>query len=364
MLGRFGATSPSALASLDRWHGAVCSRAGHLDTFEHALRALKPDVVFCTHQRASRAVPGMLAARRLGIPTATFIYSWDNLPKGRMAVSADRFLVWSESMKQELLGYYPELDPGHVHVVGTPQFEAYFTAGAIEPRESFLARLSLDPTRPVVCFSGCDAATSPHDPVYLDDLATALATMPLHERPQIVFRRCPVDTSGRYQPVLARHPEIVVSEPLWRDTGSDWTGVVPRPEDAVLLANLVHHCDLVVNLGSTMAMDFAIAGRPAAFVAYEPVPVRPGAEWTAREIYRLPHFRSVHELQPVHWVRTREDLAAVVRHILAHPDEKRAARDAWVAHHVQAPFDRASRRCYDALRTIAERSLHECASAS
>jgi hypothetical protein len=37
----------------------------------------------------------LLAAQQLGIPTATFIFSWDNLPKATMVVETD-YYVWSD----------------------------------------------------------------------------------------------------------------------------------------------------------------------------------------------------------------------------------------------------------------------------
>jgi hypothetical protein len=35
----------------------------------------------------------LLAAQQLGIPTATFIFSWDNLPKATMVVETDYYFV-------------------------------------------------------------------------------------------------------------------------------------------------------------------------------------------------------------------------------------------------------------------------------
>jgi hypothetical protein len=363
-VGRVAGMSSRLLKGLDQWHATISGRHRRVEAFEAALRVIRPDVVFCTHQRASRAVPAMLAARRLKIPTATFIYSWDNLPKGRMAVHADHFFVWSDHMKAELLGYYPEVAGDRVHVVGTPQFEAYFNPSLREPRRAFLERLGLDPDRPVVCFSGDDVTTSPHDPVYLDDLASVLKELPETNRPQIVFRRCPVDESGRYQSVLDRHPDIVVSDPLWRSrAATDWTGAAPLAEDAAVLANLACHSDLVVNLASTMVMDFAVLDKPGIFLAYQPAAPRAG-EWTASEIYRLPHMKTVHELQPAYWVRSREELAPVVMHALAHPEEKRAARVRWIERLARGPLDQASHRCYEALLAVAQQRGRRCTSGS
>ncbi len=331
--------TPEGAAWLDRGHAAVASGNGGLSPFEDFLKKERPDVVFCTHQRASRAVPPLLAARELGIPTATFIYSWDNLPKGRMAVHADHALVWSDRMRAELLGYYPEVAPERVHVVGTPQFEPHLDPSLALAREEFLDGLGLDPGRPVVCFSGDDMATSPFDPAYLADLAQALREKP---GPQILFRRSPADLGGRYGEVLAAYPEIAVCDPAWKAGEGDWTQLVPLPEDLALLANVARHCDAVVNLGSTMGMDFAVFDKPAVYVAYDP----PGVGgWRVMDLYRLPHFHCVHELQPVYWAHGAGELGELVHRALAHPEEKREARARWLREIVAHPLNQASERC-------------------
>jgi hypothetical protein len=340
------------VAWLDRQHAKAASDAAQLQAYKNTLAAERPDVVFCTHQRASAAVPVMLAARALGIPTVTFIYSWDNLPKGRMAVHADYFLVWSSFMQNELLRYYPEVQPERVHVVGTPQFEHYFNASLTLPRETFLKSLGIDLVRPVVCFSGDDLTTSPHDPEYLADLAEGLRAIPEAQRPQILFRRCPGDLSNRYQWVIEKYPEIAVSDPIWSAAeNGDWSQRIPTMEDIELLANVVNHSDVVVNVGSTMAMDFAVFDKPAIFIAYDPSSVN--GHWTIKDTYRLPHLRSVHELQPVYWARSPQELAKLVTHALANPREKSSERQQWLTRHVMHPLSGASERCYEALRQIA-----------
>jgi hypothetical protein len=355
-LGRSLSTA-RGLRWLDDQHARATLRANYLKRFEDVLARERPDVLFCTHQRSSRAVPAMLAARSMGIPTATFIYSWDNLPKGRMAVHADHFLVWSDLMKQELLCYYPEVASDRVHVVGTPQFEHYFNRSLVQPRKQFLTSLGLDASRPVVCFSGDDLTSSPHDPVYLADLAGALRKIPATERPQILFRRCPVDMSDRYSRVLDEYLEIAKSDPLWFSSETnDWSQMIPTIGDVALLTNVVQHSDLVVNVGSTMAVDFAVFGKPAIYIAYNP-PSANGS-WNIHDSYRFPHLRSVHELQPVYWAESAEKLAGLVMHALSNPEEKLQARSQWMNRLVAHPLDQASSRCYEALEKIISSSCN------
>lgn len=350
LIGRL-CSRPRGILLLDHLHQRVAAGAPHTRAFREFLRSYRPDVVFCTHQRAIHAVPAMIAARGLGIPTAVFIYSWDNLPKGRMAVYADTYIVWSDHMKAELLGYYPDVRPERVHVVGTPQFENYFNESLRVPREKFFADLGLDTRRPVVCFSGNDI-TSPFDPDFLEDLASSLRTVGAEERPQVLFRRSPVDTSDRFDGVLARYPEIVISNPLWqlvRD--GDWSQLVPTQEDGALLANVVYHSDVVINVGSTMGMDFAIFDKPAIYVNYNPA----GKEnlWNIHEVYKLPHFASVHKLQPVFWANSPRELGELVQYALSHRESKKKEREAWLHLIVKHPLGSMAERFSEELRALA-----------
>jgi hypothetical protein len=351
-VGRCCATQ-SRIQWLDRLHEKSAVGRADILPFQEFLFRERPDIVFCTQQRAIRAVPGMAAARSLAIPTGTFIYSWDNLPKGRIAVPSDHYLVWSEFMKSEMAEYYPDVSGERVKVVGTPQFEHYSNTSLLQPREQFFKTWRLDPSRPVVCFSGDDVMTSPFDPVYLGDLAEAMRRVAPAHRPQVLFRRCPVDRTPRYEPVLRKYPEIVRCDPICSpDSGEDWSQVIHSKDDVALLMNVVRHSDAVVNMGSTMAMDFAIYDKPGIYIAYDP----PGAtgEWRIENTYKLPHFAGVHRLQPVYWARSADDLGEQVLRALQCPREKRAARQAWLRHQVAHPLDRASERFFEALVEIAK----------
>ena len=90
-----------------------------VDDYREIFNRIRPAVLFCSHQRPTTVLPAVLAARSLGIPTATFIFSWDNLSsKGRIAAPFDHYLVWSDHMRQELLQFYPHVPHENVHIVG------------------------------------------------------------------------------------------------------------------------------------------------------------------------------------------------------------------------------------------------------
>ena len=105
------------------------------------LQKEQPAMVFCTNQRPMTAIAPLLGGQDLGIPTATFIFSWDNLPKATMVVETDSYFVWSELMKKELLFYCPFIKEPQILVTGTPQFESHFDKNKLLSREVFLNKI-------------------------------------------------------------------------------------------------------------------------------------------------------------------------------------------------------------------------------
>jgi hypothetical protein len=356
---KFFSHTQSQILWLDKAHARSVEREAYFKRYLDLLIIEQPDIVFCSHQRSEIAVPAMLAARKLGIPTATFIYSWDNLPKGRMAVHADNFLVWSEHMRDEMFQYYQEIPKENIHIVGTPQFEHYFNLENIEPRDIFLGRFGLDPSRPIICFSGDDIQVSPHDPDYLEDLTHAVNEIPLENRPQIIFRSSPTDVTGRYKSTLTRHPEIANIKPAWINLAeNDWSKVIPTKDDIRLLVNTVHHCDLVVNVGSTMALDFAINQKPAVYLAYPPASWHSEEIWKIENVYRFPHFKQIQKYNPVSWARDRNDLKGIIEDCLRNPERLEPNRIDWVNFLVKTPLEQASQRCAEALANIVSEKKH------
>lgn len=282
------------------------------------LLSINPEVLFCTHQRAINAVPLFLAAQDMGVRTVGAIYSWDNLPKGRLLVKADEYVVWSEYMKDELLAYYPEEKSKPIHVTGTPQFEFYFDEKNYGSREDFCKEFNLDTKRQIICYSGGDTRTSPFDQEFLRDLARSIQGIPVATRPQILLRRCPVDFSDRYDDVLAEFcNDIRVSHPKWKQgTNRHWTHTYPLYEDIKLLVNTVRHCDAVYNVGSTMAHDFFTHGKPAIYANYDP-PAASGSGWSTETIYQFQHFRSMPSKSCVEWVNSNNEILPTLEQVLS-----------------------------------------------
>lgn len=314
--------------------------------FKNAIQKIKelnPDLIFCTHQRVFSVTATMEAARYLNIPTATAIFSWDNLPKGRLPFRADRYFVWSDYMKNELLEYYPEIPKNQIDITGTPQFDFYSDQNLIMDKEAFANKYGLDASKNWVCFSGCDSITSPNDALYLEDVASSLNEQ---DDIQLIFRPVPVESEKRFQTVLEKHKEVVLFKPIW-EKGKDWANYFPLFEDIQVLVNIAYHCKVVVNIGSTMALDFTSFGNVGLYLNYDHAESK--ANWSVDTTYKFEHFKSMDGLKAVGWINSPAEILPMIQKALEKPEEISPDNKKWFERIVQPNSKLASARVAEAL---------------
>lgn len=286
------------------------------------LKAERPDVVFCTNQRPINAMSPVLAAKDLGIPTSCFIFSWDNLPKATKVIDTDYYFVWSEHMKKELIEYYPYIDSGMIRITGTPQFQIHFDRSVVLPRDQFCFKYGLDHAREYLCFSGDDITTSPHDEHFLYDVAKAVKELnDSGKNIGIIFRRCPVDFSDRYQKVLNEFSSVIFPvDPDWTGGGDSWNQAMPKKADLALQTNIVEHSFLVINVASSMIFDFAAKGKPCAYLNYK-LEIE-NMKKDIREIYSYIHFRTIPE-NSVFWINNKDEIGSIIQEVLRGQNEEK-----------------------------------------
>lgn len=316
----------SSILKLEKLYQKAIRNTAFYKRIQKILKIERPDVVFCSHQRGLKMATIFAAASDLGIPTTTVIFSWDNLPKARLALRSKKYCVWSDHMKAEMHRYYPEIDHQSVIVTGTPQFDFYKNPKNIIDRATFFRKYGLDDARKIICFSGDDILTSPDDPKYLADMAEAIRNNGLDSEYQILLRRCPADNSGRFDDIVRNYPNLIKeAPPLWiHNKSQGWTGSFPLTDDVALLVSTAYYCDLVVNVGSTMAIDFHMFNKPCIFINYDQ-PLKKDPEWSVRNIYNFEHFRTMPK-DAVAWFNSKDDIAHVVKNAVTLRSEASMSR--------------------------------------
>ena len=321
------------------------------------LQQEKPSIVFTTNQRQILSVAPLLAAKDLNIPTVAFIFSWDNLPKATLVVNTDFYFVWSEHMKQELLHYYPQIKEEQITITGTPQFEMHFDKKKLLSREAFFDTYKLDSNKKYICFSGDDFTSSPDDPKYLKDLAIAVRKLNSESfNLGIIFRKCPVDFSNRYDDVITEFKDLIVPiDPLWKTLTLHWDSILPQKEDDTLLSSIAEHCEMVVNLGSSMVFDFVAHQKPCGYFRYNQNE-QLNEKWNIFKCYQFVHFRSMPNENSVFWLDNPEEIAQKIETILSNNSNLNVANaQKWFEKINQHPPQIASERIWNAIEEICKK---------
>ena len=314
------------------------------------------DVLFFTHQRPPYLAPLDYAAKKLGIKTCSFIFSWDNLPsEGRMAAPFDSFLVWSDLMKKELHHFYPETKNQPVEVVGTPQFEPYVLERYESSEEDFRRKFSLDPALKTICYSCGDASTSKNDPVYIKVIAEFVAQKKLNEKVNFLVRTSPAEDGSRFKAVADKFPFIKWNYPKWELTRKDhpepWSQRVPLAEDLTDLRSLLENCDLNINMCSTMSLDFMLFDKPV----INPV-FGTGANgfYDDRKYLHYDHYKRVVESGAVAIVKNEKELLREINFSLENPGARLKEQKELIKLQIGKPLEGTSKRIAAALKTISE----------
>lgn len=313
--------SENRILKQETWLNNLVKRSSVFKAYRKQLEHLQIDFLLCTHQRVPAALPIILAAKGLEIKTATVIFSWDNIPKARLPFRSDLYFVWSQYMKEELRFYYSDIREDQIKITGTPQFDHYQDSVLIEKREVFAQKYGLDPDKSWLLFSGDDRLTSPFDAEYLKDVAEAIKIEP---ELQLLFRQVPVESTDRYDEVLNAN-DIIHIPPLWQST-TNWRGFIPTKEDIVLLVNLSFHCKVVINVGSTMALDFSCFDNIGLYLNYD----QPhGTDWSVDTIYKFQHFQTMAGLEAVGWINNRQDILSKIKQAIEAPESIARDRQKW-----------------------------------
>ena len=353
LAGRIAASRPG-IRMLERAYFRSMERTPEVARYRKLFGQSKPDVVLSGNHRLPHVTAPILAARSLGIPTAAFVASWDNLTsKGRISAPFDHYLVWSRHMKSELLRFYPSVSPERVHVVGTPQFDAYGDPAMRWSREDFFRLIHASPDRPLICYSGGDEGTCPEDAPHLRLLLEMVRDGRVRGNPQVLLRPSPVDPGARYDSVRRDFPELIYARPAWcHPQGGDWSASVPLPDDVRFLANLTAYADVNVNIASTMTLDFGIHDKPVVNIGYDlssPPPLRvPLGDL----FYTWEHWEPVARLGASRCARSPEELAEYLNQYLENPKLDEQGRRDLVELQVGVPVGQSSRTILNTLQEI------------
>lgn len=292
------------------------------DDFVALFRRLQPDLVFnCSHIHGPAGELPAKIAYYLGIPTAGFIFSWDNLTsRSRIFVPYNYYFVWHKRMKQQLLNIYPRIAPEHVFVTGTPQFDFHFKPEYLLTREALAQQIGIDSTRPFIFYTTGINKHFPEEHRHVAFIADFLA----QEFPdvQLVVRTYVKGTSAEMKTLAAEErANVVFPQVQWDDK---W--FMPAFEDLAVYTGCLRHAAMGINAASTVSLELMMFDKPVMNIGFDPPGshITPAYRW--RRHIEFDHYQPVADSGAVMVAWSTEDIKQFIRQGLTQPNAAQSMR--------------------------------------
>ena len=290
------------------------------------LTDLKPDLVVTTGPMWMFDAAVCIEAVQKNIPVFSFIPSWDNITtKSRFTYTSKAFGVWSGVRTQELQQYYPASKKAQIYEVGAPQYDVFFDEKYRESRTVFFERHGLNPQLPVVLWGlGSPLFIKSEFECGLNVLKQMMASGQL-EQVQILVRPHPnKDHWEQFEVLKNFHPNVILQH--LKQAGFDITKRSQNEAEITDWINTIYHCDLILNMTSTIMLDGTFFDKSAINMAYDDTPDAVFDAYIKAINATWPHVNSVVKSNAAVYAANANDLIAAIFAAIAKPDEKAAER--------------------------------------
>ena len=268
------------------------------------------DLMVVSNLQVVTMLPYLVTARRLGLPVAGYIASWDHpFGKGVTFPWADRYIVQNESMKTALAQLH-NIPAGRIDITGWPQTDVFSVPRPRAAYETLLKSYGLDPSRRCVLIAGNTEVNAPYESFFLERFLQWWRTNRQNDW-SLIFRPHPKNTSWktRYQNIQPQ---------------SGFFFQPPSYTDIETLGLLLRHVDGVVTNAGTILLDSLINDRPVVCTLYdENAP--PGVIFAALNVLGE-HYKELVASDSFYSAKTFDETTSAIDRCLAAPAEKRDAR--------------------------------------
>lgn len=257
LTGRWPFSTPTGRRLLSKTMAMIEEAMPCSPEIEQFIAGHAPDAVLFTPLIGVVASPQLdylYAARKLGIPTALCVWSWDHLSsKAIIRTAPDRVLVWNPIQRDEAVTLH-DVPASRVVVTGAQCFDQWFDRTPSRSRAEFCRRVGLSDDRPFLLWV-CSALFKGSPPEaefvtrWIDELRAS--GHPELRDASILIRPHPSRMHEWDGIDLSRHERVA----LW---GGNPIDAAPRAD----YFDSLSHATAVVGLNTSAFIEGAIADRP------------------------------------------------------------------------------------------------------
>lgn len=295
-----------------------------LTPIKQQLRELQPDLILSTvnvddvYERAY-----VLAAQELGIPVVNEVLSFDNTTTQPRHLVYDRYIVWNQRMKDQVLAFYPQVKPDQVSVTSTPQFDFHRRQDCRWAQEDTVRHLGMPPGAKYFLYGASVSPYTPAEPELVAHLAEKMSEHSTLRDYWLIVRIHPRDNKARWESVCKGSERVLLSI-AWGTKEDSGGWAFPTMLDYGRLTSSLVYATACINIASTISLDAAILDRPVIGIRFNP-----GTDGTGEilyEEYDTDHYCPLVESGGLRMAQTWDELLELMVQAIENPERDRSAR--------------------------------------
>jgi hypothetical protein len=341
---------PDYIKSLLAKEESVMKQQQSFDDYKAWLEKLNIETFFTVTPFLPEADLIARILRGQGKKIIASIHSFDNVTKrGWASTFFDHYIVWNNYNKSELERIHPPIkEHAAVTIAGAPQFDFHFNEDYSWSKEEWLERHHLPKNKKIILYAGGPVALLPEEPQYLQHLNEAFENGEISDDNIILFRCHPLDNRERWLKAIAKSKHIYLDEAPHGTKKPDQVNVVL--DDVKKLMSTLKHCDIHINVVSTMTVDGSAFNKPQIGPYYDAV--RPNTEGLLREMYNQEHYRPIMKSGVVNLAKTKKDYIKLVNDALSNPSNYHAGSEACIKEIITYNDGQSTNRAVTAIKSF------------
>lgn len=282
----------------------------------------KPDLVFSTSVVSGLDIALMKEAKRRNVFTAAMPKTWDNISNLYYRFAPDYFIVYNEILRDDAV-IFQDIPKEKLYVTGMPQFDWYAKKEIMKPRAEHFLSKGLDPNLCLIFF-GSSGIWSGNDNKIAATLYEWIKENALAKKCQLLvrphFSNCNDDV---FQKLRNKSQVVVDTYPITNFLIDSWD---PANKDTIDFVNSVAHCDVMINLASSLALDAGCADRPIINIGFG-CTFQGDKDITAESHYGTDHYGWVLDTKATAVVNSKAELKEKINKYLLNPKLQSAERE-------------------------------------
>jgi len=245
------------------------------------------------------------------------VHSWDNLPsRGYLAGLPTKLLAWNNVMVEHGNKFHG-IKHSNIEIIGVPQFSYYRGVSkklSINHFRQFYGIKNHD--KKVITYTSSAQRVFPDEILLIDKLVEFTKNNGLY----LVIRLHPTERQGDYIRRYGNSTNVIIDKPGGEFAATVVDNVNDADESIEKFVSLMKYSDVVINLGSTIALDAIIFDTPVVCPAFNLHPEMKGKWNEAYKWYNSTHFKKVVESKAIRLASSREEMEAAIQSYIDNPD--------------------------------------------